>query len=227
MQRSDKPNANIRRLDYVDTITVLVGAEEAKVIVHEEAITRCSDFFRAACSGNFKEAKEKLVRLPAMEVDTFKSYTHWIYTGDVVFDMDCDDSTTDSKHHKLFMDLVKLYIAADSLGDMRLRNSVIDRLIATEEAIKKSPGPEMITLAYEATPTGSNLRKLLVDYYLRLKGSNATWFEQYADYFPKAFLIDYVYNNMARYSEEFVRPSRKNRCKYHEHNDEVPKCETS
>lgn len=162
-----------------------------------------------------------------MEVETFKSYVHRVYTGDVVLEIDSSDSTTENKLSKLLVDLVKLYIAADSLGDMRLRNSVIDRLMtATEEANRKGPSPQAITLAYGATPTGSNLRKLFVDYYLYLREENASWFKDHADCFPKAFLIDYAYNNMARYSEKAVMPSTKNRCKYHEHNDELPKCET-
>lgn len=47
--------------------------------MHRELLCDRSEFFRAACNGNFKEA-EGVVKLPEQDPATFKHFIYWLYT---------------------------------------------------------------------------------------------------------------------------------------------------
>ncbi|KAF2769795.1 hypothetical protein EJ03DRAFT_256699, partial [Teratosphaeria nubilosa] len=57
--------------------------QEKRFTVYKNIITAHFQFFRAACNGGFKEAKEKVVRLPEVEPATFECFLQWIYTGHI------------------------------------------------------------------------------------------------------------------------------------------------
>ncbi len=63
-------------------VTVYVGEEEHPFHIHKELVCRASDFFKAACCGDFKEA-DGLVRLPEQDPKVFKYFIHWLYTGNL------------------------------------------------------------------------------------------------------------------------------------------------
>jgi len=74
--------ANIQTLSsflYHSLITITVGAEKAVFSVHKELLCDRSEFFRAACNGQFKEA-EGVVNLPEQDPTTFKHFIYWLYT---------------------------------------------------------------------------------------------------------------------------------------------------
>ena len=48
--------------------------------LHKEYICGKSDFFKAACSDNFKEA-DGVIKLPEQDPEIFKHFVHWLYTG--------------------------------------------------------------------------------------------------------------------------------------------------
>lgn len=50
--------------------------------MHKELLCDRSEFFRAACNGNFKEA-EGVVKLPEQDPATFKHFIYWLYTENI------------------------------------------------------------------------------------------------------------------------------------------------
>lgn len=93
---------------------MLVGESEVSFTVHEKVITECSDFFRATCADGFREGKEKVVRLPEMEEEIFKSYVHWAYCNEVVTTEDDDPLLPEQSQGST--NLAKLYVTGDVLG---------------------------------------------------------------------------------------------------------------
>ncbi len=71
--------ANDQRFLYISLITILFGPEQASFAVHKELLCDRSEFFRAPCNGNFKEA-EGIVELPEQDAAIFKYFIYWLYT---------------------------------------------------------------------------------------------------------------------------------------------------
>lgn len=63
-------------------VTVLVGSEQHRFDIHKGLLCTKSGFFKTACDGNFKEA-DGTIRLPYQEVNTFKYFVYWLYTGNL------------------------------------------------------------------------------------------------------------------------------------------------
>jgi hypothetical protein len=56
--------------------TVLVDEPEKRFVVHEHLLTHYSEFFRAALTGRFKEAEEKVVKVRDTAPDIFECFVH-------------------------------------------------------------------------------------------------------------------------------------------------------
>ncbi|KAF2769794.1 hypothetical protein EJ03DRAFT_292565 [Teratosphaeria nubilosa] len=115
--------------------------------------------------------------------------------------------------------LIELYALAEKYGDSRLRNATIDNIIEIECFAKRFPGPEQVGLACQMTSQRSNLRELLADFYNSFE--KLQWFLDHQDDLSPEF-----YCEMVLRKKEGIkgRPAPSNRCRYHEHNEEVPKC---
>lgn len=59
--------------------TVLVGPNQDKFTIHEELLTVHSPYFRAALTGGFKEAQDKIVTLKEDRGGIFEFFVHWLY----------------------------------------------------------------------------------------------------------------------------------------------------
>ena len=181
-------------LSYGNVITVTAGEEceeDAEVFtVHADVITKSSSFFEKARNDSSKEAQEDGVRLPEIEADTFRSYLHWIYSGNVVIEV--EGANTEALRTKAEK-LVKLYTCAEMLGDMRLRNAVIDALLERRGQYKAIPNPDAVSHAYGKTAENSPLRKLLVAQYLAMTARQADWFKACGHRLPFQFLFDLVH----------------------------------
>ena len=221
------------RIDYSTDITVLVSKEEKRFTLHTSVATANSAFFRAACNGKFQEAADKTIRLPEVQSADFETYMQWAYTGMIVLKNEAtnvatneatNEATQDDRRAKklaLHKELTRLYVLADRVDDMCLRNAVIDEFINRGD--RSGLGVFSTSFAYKHTPDGSTLRALIANTYASL----APW-NRLGNNFKE---------NKARMHEDFIfdmlvlciqggatRPTWQNRCEFHEHNDEVPKC---
>lgn len=154
-----------------------------------------------------------------MQHGTFEAYIQWVYSGVIVV----EENEQNRKSKTGITNLVMLYAAGDMLGDVRLRNAVIDRIILNCEQANIAPGSRSVTIAYDSTPEGSTLRKLIVDWYL--SQHNALWFKNNSQFFPRDFLVDLVYGRMANNNQQTACPIDGSTCKYHEHDQDEPSCD--
>ncbi|KAK5703347.1 hypothetical protein LTR17_022213 [Elasticomyces elasticus] len=212
------------KLQYTDAFTVLVGAEEEKFIVHASIATKHSKFFQAACNGGFKEAEEKVIRLPETTPATFGAYLQWAYSGSVVV-VDEEELKADVTGTRNRWRLAKLYVLANFLADIPLQNNVIDNYVGSLRSTKHGTGLCGLKLAYEHTPTGSWLRRLFVEEWSGTirHAKNVKYFEANRDELPVEFQGDLIIALVA-----LAEPVQKGipmiACKYHEHNEEYPQC---
>ncbi|KAH8730248.1 hypothetical protein GQ44DRAFT_823579 [Phaeosphaeriaceae sp. PMI808] len=72
---------SLPRISECDPVfaTVLVGPDAIKFVIHESLLVYYSTFFCKALTGEFKEAKEKSVKLEDEDPRTFEIFVHWLY----------------------------------------------------------------------------------------------------------------------------------------------------
>lgn len=206
-------------MDYSDSIEVIVGQEETHFSVHKDTIAERSPFFRAALSHDFREAKEKRVRLPDCEQETFNCYLACIYTLALEYEAGPQENYTH---------LTKLYILADQLRDVQLCNEIVDHL---KRLVDTAPGTEMVRLLYDTFPAGHKMRAFVVA--LCRDNCDSLWLPDNRAELPPEFVFDLAVE-YAECLEELhasatTSPRRHvnkhDRCHWHEHGDEAPACE--
>lgn len=143
--------------DFDNMVTVLVGKEEKRFNLHQDAVCAKSKFFRAACSKEWLEGQERMVRLPETEDTTFHEYCTWIYSGEIA-DGTCTLASTFE-----FQRLAKLHILGDKLDDIQLRNKANIKLFKSMQKMNAVPHAQCLKVIWESTMPGSLLRALIVD----------------------------------------------------------------
>ncbi|KAK4495380.1 hypothetical protein PRZ48_013711 [Zasmidium cellare] len=206
------------RSSYNETITVLVGPEEEKFIVHKSTACDNSPFFEAACSQHWVEGQEKVVRLPDTTPKLFAAFLHWAYSRELKLD---DEPDGRGGNYPRTFDLGSLWGLANYLQTPALRNKVIDRLLQKFDAMPLSPVPRAaLAHIWEVSPPESTIRRLLVDVHIaRL---SAEKFDQHRDEWPQELIMAAARHYFAiKKSPMTIKcPTFEERCKYHEHEHE-------
>jgi hypothetical protein len=152
------------RHEYNNLVTTLVGPDQVAFTVHEHFICAKSKFFKNACSekwtGGGTGNTNRVIRLADAEPRIFKCYLKWVYTNEIVIEIEDDprDPNRQWRRPKEQDRLIKLYVLGNTLDDVRLRNRVLKDLIN----IDTRPFARSVTWAYEHTASTSNLRSVLV-----------------------------------------------------------------
>jgi hypothetical protein len=120
-----------------------------------------SKFFKAACSKNWAEGLQRLVRLPAVKTKVFQDYCKWIYSGVIPVSRISAGSEVEETYteQKLF---VNLYLIGDLLDDIQLRNLATREMFAGMKAVGL-PCSDTMARVCSLTPPGSLFRKMMVD----------------------------------------------------------------
>lgn len=108
----------------------------------------------------------KIVRLPELDVVAFQSYVHWVYKDIVQHDLDQGKSEYE-RYEKLLRN-VRLYVLADMLQDLGLRNKAMDAFIdaCTLPPPGLLPSIGILNYVFENTPASSPIRHMLVDLHI-------------------------------------------------------------
>jgi hypothetical protein len=163
---ADRPCSTIG--DFDNIITVLVGPEKQRFVLHQEPVCARSKFFKAACSRRWLEGQERFVRLPTVKAETFRTYSSWVYSDgvlDITWSEPSDASLT-SVEDEIFADV---YLLGDKLDDIKLRTEATKMLLGCLRKHSRLLGISAMTRIYESTIRGSLLRKLLVDMSVELQ----------------------------------------------------------
>ena len=115
----------------------------------EKLLKSRSTFFTAALEGGFAEGKSKNITLPEENPDIFKCFVEWLYVGSD------EPERLDSNH------VVILWTLGDRLGCPLMQDDAIC-LLASHYRYQHI-GASTLKLMYEASATGSKLRRFAVD----------------------------------------------------------------
>jgi hypothetical protein len=163
--------------EFSKEVTITINEEQpdlaASFHVPEILLTEKSEFFQAACRNEWKEATSRVIKLPDVEPCIFNLYLFWVYRGKLAVRNDwriIQEDYSDTAP-AIQSSLVKLWILADRLADIRLRTATVDEMMLATSNIARSDGvllflPELTVIAWSATTPGRSLRRLIVDYYV-------------------------------------------------------------
>jgi hypothetical protein len=177
---------------YCGCIQVHVGEDDKKHIfdVHESLITARSLFFKKALSGDWKEAKDRVVMLPEDDSVTFRRYVYLLYTGSFIVIPDPLPENyrgTDERQN-----LLRLYVLAEKLQDSETENAVLEAMLLSRQlrgdGLLYLPSYNDITLLYSGTTTGSPMRKMIVEMWSNSEASN--WLTKETQEWPSDFLYE-------------------------------------
>ena len=198
-----------------------MGSESPVTLsVHENLICASSDFFKKATRGEWKESRERSVRLEIFEEEVFQIYIHWLYRHTLPVRVDEPGLVGNDE----YLQLAKAYVLGDYLLDTNFQDAVIDAIIEkTGSKVRDDqcwyPVGTVIRYVYDNTLESNMARKLLVDLYAaRGKGS---WLREWAteEDLPKEFLFD-VAVAVLDLRPQLVLKHKANPCKYHKHTPE-------
>ena len=141
-------------------VTFYVGPDKVVFHVHQNLLFDASPVFKAAFSGNFKEASERSMTLPDDEKDFFGSMIQWLYTQKLHLTMPVSLETS----NVCYMKLAKLNALAEKYDIRSLKNDIIDKLFDLGPTPKKFKPPQIppTRYVYDTTSERSSFRKLLV-----------------------------------------------------------------
>lgn len=165
---------NLFSSTFKDVVTVVVGEEKERFIVHKDIICKCSKFFTAALSGHgWQEGKTNKIRLPEFDGTAFRTYVLWTYFSPKdLFQLVRDEQARsllnapdDELSFGAYDQLFHVWILADFLGDSICKNKVIDDL-TTSHALDSSFIQYMYPIlddVYSRTKPGCALRRWIAD----------------------------------------------------------------
>lgn len=157
-----------------DTVTVLVGPDKYKFIVHKNLICASSTFFGCAFEGNFAEGATQQIELPEEKPCLFKFFCDWLYLAEY-YGANWSRIPIDTKYG-LDTRWLLLYRMGDRLmipgiQVLALRQFSM-RLFTTQEA--SVPTEEMMKLIYK--PDGEKIfRKYMTEHVAFWLATTGNW----------------------------------------------------
>jgi hypothetical protein len=158
----------ISRFDDLVRIEVGTGDELRSFTVHGAFLTPRSLFFKKALSGAWKEAEERVIKLPEDSNDTFELYLQVIYGQPISVEPDPVPENYKGSSERL--ELAKLYVFAEKVQDARTKNVVTKAFLNSVWKLHKcgkwsSPHHDCVNVVYRGTAPGSPMRRLIVDIF--------------------------------------------------------------
>ncbi|KAH8644105.1 N-acetylglucosaminyl-phosphatidylinositol biosynthetic protein [Alternaria alternata] len=192
------------KFDPSSFLLVRVGCDSSQqeFLLHEGILCARSEFFRRALNGNWIEKKERLVKLPEDDPQTFAFYVSFIYTN-VVSDATALQTMTPDGFQAHILAVVKLYVLAEKLQDRQAKNEALRTVLSdtAERSFADSlPNAEIVQFMYNNTLQGSLGRRLMVDLW---NDVHATSIIKQREGICKEFFVDLAHALLGE------RPSRK------------------
>ncbi|KAF3004769.1 hypothetical protein E8E13_001543 [Curvularia kusanoi] len=162
-----------KRIRFDDPVRIEVGPHGSPevFILDAQILIARSPFFRKALSGSFKEAKDRVVKLPEDEPELVGIYLHHLHTNElsVLPDPLPNDYVGDEEK----VNLARLYALAEKLQEVKSKIAILKALIAScyqgragdmrVDGLCKPPPLSAGIAIYNGTAKGSKARKFLVD----------------------------------------------------------------
>lgn len=189
------------RFRDTSSVTVLVGPEKTPFVAHKEFLCEVSDYFKAALTAQFAEAKKNEISLPEQSAEIFENFLDWLYTKSI----DAETWKTLGVPVMLKWDEIhELYVFAKYVMCPALCNEILNAVwkITYPGAHFCLPTPDQIVNLYRGTTEECGLRKLIMALFLWRRGDTfRKEFKETVEYVSK-FPIGFCYELLVRTSRQ-------------------------
>lgn len=157
-------------------ITLAVGKEGEEFFMHESLLSKNSSVFALATKKEWKEGQEHRVALPNYTSQVVNLYLQWLYSGHILSREFPEENYNPNGAE--FGLLIDAFIFGEKMRDGNFKDAIIDAMIhsfATRDmqGVRFYSTPSRLNHAWQGTPAGSPLRKLLVD--MTILYGNSAW----------------------------------------------------
>ncbi|KAF2751804.1 hypothetical protein M011DRAFT_393993, partial [Sporormia fimetaria CBS 119925] len=155
--------------------------EVQEFVVHQEMLTKRSEFSRRAMNGNWAATDTRVITLDDIEPLNFQIYANLVYTNLIAIDQE-DEEYLDT--------WAGVFVVAERLQDVQAK------IIFVAAFHKKFTVPDsrIVTEVYEGTVKGNKMRRYMVDLYCAKspKRLKAYFEEDDPDYYCHDFLFGLI-----------------------------------
>lgn len=130
-----------------EQFNILVGSEKRSFKVPEGRLTMHSPVFERMCSAPFREAKQRLIKLPEDDPSVFADFFDWMHSSKPQVDF--------SKGTEA---IYALAIFAEKYQICHLKNQIVDLIENNWE--QRLPNPKILDQVYSGVPERAVLRQL-------------------------------------------------------------------
>lgn len=115
-------------------IILLVGPDEQELVAHENYLVRHSAFFQAALKQEWAEGQTHTIKLPEEKPDIVAFYLDYTYSER----LPTDSTKRNNRNGKVYDVLADLYALGERLQDDKIRNVVIDEIVASADCTQRA-----------------------------------------------------------------------------------------
>lgn len=196
---------------WTKTITVRVaGGSKVRYYTIHEHILRSIQFFNNALRHDWKEARERLIKLPKVHPDIFDLYIQWIYSHN--FNIQPQGNGSGIFH------LAAAYVFGQFILDGDSQDVILDNIVKRmlEPGSRQPELRNYISWIYDHTYDKSHLRRLAVDSLaftdnMGWVGSGRVYSEASGD------IVAAQQEGLKKCLRPKDAPFRKDTCSYHNH----------
>jgi hypothetical protein len=155
-------------------VTLDVGPNHHKIIVHRHSITRTSEFFAAALKKDWTEGQTRTIELPEEIPEHMEYYCEYLYSSELP--TKCSTHMKDGDNMEAGFELfANLYVLGERRMDTKLRNAVAHEILRIQALSLVNtgdfgarmapcvPSTAAVNIIYQGTPERSPARRLMVD----------------------------------------------------------------
>jgi hypothetical protein len=171
-----------------------VGLLKQRFSFHAVKLCGRSKWIEAATSTHWIEGQPKehlQITLPDVDVELFREYWEWVYSGTLSFSRCTSESKSNAKFAE-FMLLVNLYKlgCSEKLEDVGLRNLATLELARSLEGCNIIPDQNLFAVVWSIKPYGDGLRNLLLDFMVAMGDRDAIGASGLLARYPSTFVRD-------------------------------------
>jgi hypothetical protein len=190
-------------------------------LVHETLFRSQSPFFEAALGKEWKEAEERVVKLPEHAPKAFEVYLRWVYSHRIRLSL---PTNTNQETIETFGVLCRAYVLGDVLRDYDFKDAIVDAITHFYQLAGWRLPTEHSAYIYENTPPEAKIRRVLVFLAVGVNGElEASIHKKECRKFTNVDFLSDVVEQMSKrldadqYSDINPLEAGWRACQYHEH----------